>query len=128
MDITPLVDADRQLIQSYGPAGFRVSGVLYDHPILVTPEKTGRWNISLPVKEFSMTDFQPLWEQETSPEIILLGCGDAGIFLPSALRGELKLKKLAVEAMDTGAACRTYNVLMTEGRLVAAALLPVTRR
>ena len=55
--------------------------------------------------------------------MILLGCGGPEVTVPPALR--LKLLARRVEVMETGAACRTYNVLMMEGRLVAAALIAV---
>jgi len=59
-------------------------------------------------------------------EILLLGCGRRMAMVPSALRARLKAAGIVVDAMDTGAACRTYSVLLAEGRRVAAALLPVT--
>ena len=57
--------------------------------------------------------------------MVLIGCGARGGFIPPALRDGLKAQGLVCDAMDTGAACRTYNVLLSESRRVAAALLPV---
>jgi uncharacterized protein len=56
---------------------------------------------------------------------LLLGTGRRLQPPPAGLRAALKQAGIALEPMDSGAACRTYNVLMAEGRLVAAALLPV---
>jgi len=56
--------------------------------------------------------------------ILLLGLGRRMETLAGALRAELRRAGIAVEAMDTGAACRTYNVLLAEDREVAAALIP----
>lgn len=58
-------------------------------------------------------------------EFLLLGSGARMQLLPKALRQGLRDAGLVVEVMDTGAACRTYNVLLAEGRRVGAALLPV---
>ena len=58
-------------------------------------------------------------------EVFLLGTGPRFEMVPPDLRGELLTAGLTVEAMDTGAACRTYNVLLAEGRAVAAALIAV---
>ena len=54
-----------------------------------------------------------------------MGCGPRAVFLPPALRTTLKSAGLALEVVDTGSACRTYNVLLAEGRRVAAALIPI---
>jgi uncharacterized protein len=58
-------------------------------------------------------------------EILLLGCGQRMAPVPRALREGLRAAGVVIEPMDTGAACRTYNVLMAEGRRVAAALIAV---
>ena len=63
-------------------------------------------------------------EKSAEIDVVLLGTGKIMQILNPALRRELKAVGLSVEAMDTGAACRTYNVLMAEGRRVAAALFP----
>jgi uncharacterized protein len=57
-------------------------------------------------------------------ELLLLGLGRRMAPVAPALRAALKAHGIAVEAMDTGAACRTYNLLVAEDRRVAAALLP----
>ncbi len=58
-------------------------------------------------------------------EILLLGCGRRMGILPPALRQGLRASGIVVDAMDTGAACRTYNVLLAEERRVAAALIGI---
>ena len=57
-------------------------------------------------------------------EILLIGCGRRMVPLPKVLREELRAAGIVADAMDTGAACRTYNILLAEDRRVAAALLP----
>jgi uncharacterized protein len=56
---------------------------------------------------------------------LLIGCGARMAFVPRALRDALKAGGIACDGMDTGAACRTYNVLLAEDRRVAAALIAV---
>jgi len=56
-------------------------------------------------------------------DLLLLGCGARMAMVPAALRQQLRDAGVVIEAMDTGAACRTYNVLMADGRRVAAALI-----
>ena len=122
MDITPLIQSDRQVIQSYKDGGFRISGVLYRGAVLVWPDRVQPWDVSSPPSGLSLSDFSPL--RQSGVDLVLLGCGPETVFLPPLLRRTLKEEGLNVEAMSTGAACRTYNVLLAEGRNVAAGLLP----
>ena len=124
MDVTPLVKANTQILQSYSDGRFRVSGTVYEQPILVRAQETVVWDISGDFKDLSADDFTPLVEDAANIDVVLLGCGANIQFLPRVLRNELKEQGLSVDVMDTGAACRTYNVLMAEGRRVVAALLP----
>ncbi len=125
MDITPLIPEGRQIIQGYGANGFKVSGVTYSGAIVVMPTQTRNWNAPSAFTKLSESDFA-LFESEAGDiDVLLLGTGPRGEFFPPDLRTALRDKGLIVETMDTGAACRTYNVLMAEGRRVAAALLPL---
>ena len=58
-------------------------------------------------------------------ELVILGTGPRLRFAPPALLQPLMKRRIGVETMDTAAACRTYNVLLAEGRRIGAALLPV---
>ena len=64
-------------------------------------------------------------QAEPTVEVLLLGCGAKAALVPRALRGALRADGVVIEAMDTGAACRTFNLLMAEGRRAAAALIAV---
>jgi uncharacterized protein len=121
LDITPLVARDRQVIERYGASGFHVSGVAYEGAILVLPQATQLWPIAA-VAEASSANLAPVID--AAVQILLLGCGKQMVLVPPALRQELRAHGIVVDAMDTGAACRTYNVLLAEDRRVAAALLP----
>ncbi len=125
MDITPLIRADQQVIQSYKAGRFKVSSRFYESGIFVFPDRTELWPADKGVSDLVVSDFQSLIEQAGALDVVLLGCGAKAEFLPF-LTQDLKAHGLFLEVMDTGAACRTYNVLMAEGRRVVAALLPVT--
>jgi uncharacterized protein len=119
MELTPQSTAGRQLIERYGSSGFRISGVVFAGPVLVFPERTILWENPTPTIE----GLAPVIA-EGGIELVILGLGRRGAPAAAALRAALKAHGLGIEAMDTGAACRTYNVLLAEDRLVAAALLP----
>ncbi len=122
MDVTPLIPADRQVIDSYGAGGFHVSGAAYTGAILVFPDGTQPWPVT-ELAEVTVESLRPVVEHGHI-EILLLGCGRRMQPVQSALRQALRQAGIVVDAMDTGAACRTYNVLLAEDRRVAAALLP----
>jgi len=124
MDITPYVAPERQLIQGYGDGGFRISGVRHEGSVLVFPDRTLAWPVAA-FADLRADDLAPIREAGQAVEVLLLGCGPKQVLLPSALRAELRAAGIVVDVMDTGAACRTYNVLLSEDRLVAAALIAV---
>ena len=124
MELTPQspgsTSPGRQLIERYGAGGFQVSGVVFAGPVLVFPERTILWENAAPTIEA----LAPV-VAEGGIELVILGLGRRGAPAAPALRAALKARGIGVEAMDTGAACRTYNVLLAEDRRVAAALLPL---
>jgi len=122
MDVTPIIPADRQVIDSYGAGGFHVSGAAYDGAVLVFPDRTERWAVST-IADVTPESLRPVIEHG-GVQILLLGCGKRMAPVAPALRQALRAAGIVVDAMDTGAACRTYNVLLAEDRRVAAALLP----
>lgn len=125
MDVTPLIRKGSQVIQSYANGVFKVNGERYEHAILVTVEETLLWDVGEVRDVVALTHqhFMPFIECAEHIDVVLLGCGATMAFMPPLLRAELKKSGLGVDIMDTGAACRTYNVLMAEGRRVACALL-----
>lgn len=123
VDVTPLVKEGAQIIQAYEGGSFRVSGHLYDSAVLVFADQTMVWDVS-DFNSLTAESFKTLIDRADEIDVVLLGTGAQIAFLPHSLRNELKEAGLSVDVMDTGAACRTYNVLMAEGRRVVAALLP----
>ena len=119
MELTPLVPPGRQVIERYGPSGFRISGTVYLGPVLVFPDRTVAWEAAAATIE----GLAPVVDHG-GVELLLLGLGRHMVPVAAVLRAALKASGIAVEAMDTGAACRTFNVLLAEDRRVAAALLP----
>ena len=121
MELTPVLPSGRQVIEGYGASGFRVAGTHYAGSILVFPDATFEWPVSR-FEDVTLDALQPVIERGGT-EILLLGCGARMQRMPAALRQALKGAGISLEPMDTGAACRTYNVLLAEDRRVAAALL-----
>ena len=115
---------DRQVIQSYGPGRFRISNVVYEHAVLVLPGRTLRWQLD-EAGAITLASLAPLRENGTRLEILLVGCGARAVAVPEGVRLWLREAGIVADAMDTGAACRTYGVLLAEGRSVAAALMPM---
>ena len=124
MDVTPLIPQGRQVIERYGNGGFRVTGESYRGSILVLPDRTAAWPLAA-IEELDLASLEPVLAAEPPIEVLLLGCGSAMAFIDPDLRDAARARGVALEPMDTGAACRTYNVLMAEDRRVAAALIAV---
>jgi uncharacterized protein len=122
MAITPAAPAGRQLIQSYHPGGFRIAGVGHEGSVLVLPERTLAWPVRAP-DEVTAASLAPIVATAPAIGLLILGVGPRFLLVPAELRQALKGHGIALEAMDTGAACRTYNVLLAEERHVAAALI-----
>lgn len=120
MDVTPLVRGDNKIIQSYAEGVFRISSCSYEGVICVSPDRVWSWRAPDDFSKLALSDFSSLKDAD----VVLLGTGAKIQFLPADLRAALKEADIAVEVMDTAAACRTFNVLMAEGRAVVAALYP----
>lgn len=116
-DIMPPVGANAQLIQSYGASGFRIGNATYATPVLVLPHATVVWS-----GELSVAALAPLTSADPATEVLLIGTGARHEMLAPELRRALRECGLSVDTMDTGAACRTFNILLAEGRRVAVAL------
>jgi len=112
--------SDPYFIQSYGDGGFRVNEEDYIGSIIVARDAVYPW----PIKAFA--DISPdSFDKLTDTGILLIGTGNTFIFLDPKLRATLSARGLSADAMNTGAACRTFNVLLAEDRPVIAALIAV---
>jgi uncharacterized protein len=124
LDISPVDFEGRNIIQSYGNGKFQINDKQYDHSVLVLPDQIIPWT-PIDTNNLIIDDFKKVLTVGPIVELLLLGCGKTTWFLPLALRDELKETGLVLEPMDTGAACRTFNVLLGENRRIAAALMLV---
>jgi uncharacterized protein len=125
MEVTPLLPEGRQVVQSYRTDGFTIAGEQYQGSVLVLPDRTTAW----PVKRFDEVgkeSFDPLLEGDDVPDVLVFGTGSTFHMVDPRLRQHLRSRGVVVECMATPAACRTFNVLLVEGRKVAAALIAVT--
>ena len=122
MDLVPLVAAGRQVVERYGPSGFRVTGVIWRGPVLVFPDLTVPWTLG-EATAVSEESLQPVVDHG-GVQVLLLGLGSRIPMISPDLRATLRQAGISLEPMDTGAACRTYNLLIAEDRRVAAALIP----
>jgi uncharacterized protein len=125
MDITPLAPKEKYLIQRYGEQGFTVQEKLYAGSLIITPESIiaqegGRETGA----EFSAEDFACFFP--FAPCLLVIGTGSRFHRLPEAWRRMLKEKNILAETMDTGAACRTFNILNMEDRQVCALLRAIS--
>jgi uncharacterized protein len=111
-------------IDAYGNGGFRFAGMSHRGSILCLPSGIWGWP---PVRadEIGEAALAPIFAEAGEIGLFLLGTGREPWILPEALRWRFADHHIAVEAMPTGAALRTYNVVLPEGRRVAAGLIVV---
>lgn len=117
MDLSETRFDDARPFDGYGPGFFRVGGDVLHGAVLVHPEGAAPWG--------GLADAAALTALAGRVDVILLGTGAEIAHPPAALRAAVEAAGLGLEPMGTPAACRTYNVLVGEGRRVAAAVLPV---
>ncbi len=112
------------LVEGYGQGYFRVAGRRIASAIYLEARVVRELDAATLE---DLGDFDPqTWFGDTPPEIVFLGTGARMDMAPKALREKFGALGVALEPMDTGAAARTYNVLLIEGRRVAALMLPNT--
>jgi uncharacterized protein len=115
----------RAPVDSYGGGGFRFAGMSHHGSILCLPSGIHGWDDVAAVTDFSPLTFARVLEQAGSIEVLLIGTGAELKPLGSELRTLFREAGLKAEPMSTGAAVRTLNVLLSEDRAVAAALIAV---
>ncbi len=126
MDVTPLIPQGKQVIDAYGDGGFRVSGTRVEGSVIVFPDRLFAWRIAA-LSEVNLVMLEQVRSAGVAGQVdlLLLGTGPRMAQIDRGLRQDLRAAGVVIEVMDTGAACRTYNVLLAEGRKVAAALIAV---
>lgn len=114
----------RAPIDAYGNGGFRFADMSHRGSILCLPSGIYAWNVS-DAAALQSGDLAMVLREKEEVGFFLLGTGRRQVFPPAGLLRALADAGIAFEVMDTGAACRTYNVLMAEKRQVAAGLIAV---
>lgn len=114
----------RAPIEAYGNGGFRFADMSHRGSILCLPSGIHGWEATA-FEGLGEGDYAALMAEADAFDILLIGTGKALIPLPAELRKRFRDAGVAVETMATGAAVRTYNVLLAESRTVAAALIAV---
>ena len=117
MRMNEVVYTDAVPVDGYGPGFFRIGGQVIEGALLVGPEGRTSWG------GYEETD--ALLALAGKVDVIFLGTGAEIAHLPDGLQDVLDAAGLGVEVMSSPAACRTYNVLLSEGRRIALAVLPV---
>jgi len=123
-----LETSDQNLISNYGIGVLSVNGQDFNSNVLITRTRVLEDWFSGPLDTLTLEHFDPLFDgvEAETPEIVVLGSGSTHIFPKFSLIAELKQKGVALEVMNTRAACRTYSVLVSEYRPVAAALIQLS--
>jgi uncharacterized protein len=112
------------MIDAYGNGGFRFAEMSHRGSLLILPSGIYGWAVD-DMAELSAASFAPLFAERTEIEFVLLGTGTGQRWPEGSVRRAFAENDLVLECMDTGAAVRTYNVLLAESRNMAAALLAV---
>jgi uncharacterized protein len=111
-------------IEAYGNGGFRFGGMSHRGSLLCFPDGIWAWPVTR-VSEITLAAVQPALDRADQLDFFLIGGGRDPFVLPERLRTRFRDASLTVDAMATGAAVRTWNILLAEGRRVGAALIAV---
>ena len=116
--------SDLQLIHGYGGNSFRISGERYSGAVIVYPRQTTIWTPPAKPETLKIDDLLPHFG-DGFPPLFILGVGGAPMDPMNDLSAALRNHDIALEVMSTAAACRTWNVLMSEGRDAVTGLYDV---
>jgi uncharacterized protein len=114
----------RAPIEAYGNGGFRFAGMSHRGSILCLPSGIHGW-AATSAAELDAAAFEKLFAETERIDILLVGMGQGPAPIPAALRAAFRERGISSDGMSTGAAVRTFNVLLAEDRAVAAALIAV---
>lgn len=117
MRLNEVVFNDAKPVEGYGPGFFRIGGQVIHGPVIAAPSGTQTWG--------GLEDIEALLALVAQSDVIFIGTGAEISHLPTGLRARLEEAGVGVEAMSSPAAARTYNVLLSEGRRVSLAMMPV---
>jgi uncharacterized protein len=110
-----------QTVTGYFAGGVEINAQPFDYSLIVMPEVAPRaWPVAS-FEQLTTEHFEQLLAD--TPDVVILGTGERQRFVHPKLTAPLTSQRIGVECMDTNAACRTYNILMGEGRKVTLALI-----
>jgi uncharacterized protein len=110
-----------QTVTGYDASGVEINAQRFDYSLIVMPETPPRpWDVSR-FEDLEARHFEQI--AADAPDVVILGTGERQRFVHPRLVASLAARHVGVESMDSQAACRTYNVLMGEGRKVTLALI-----
>lgn len=124
IEIRPAHFPGRAPIDAYGNGGFRFADMSHRGSLLCLPSGIHEWAVNEP-SQLNIEHFSQIIAQASEIEFLLVGMGDTMRMIPKELRAALKDAGISVDPMSTGAAVRTYNIMLSESRAVAAALIAV---
>jgi uncharacterized protein len=124
IEIRPAHFPGRAPIDAYGNGGFRFADMSHRGSLLLLPSGIYGWE-PVDAKELTVGHFEKVLAEAQDIEVLLIGTGDGMRVLPKELRAAFKEAGISVDPMSTGAAVRTYNIMLSESRAVAAALIAV---
>jgi uncharacterized protein len=114
----------RYPIDAYGNGGFRFADMSHRGSILVLPSGIRAWPVAS-MAEVNEDTLAPIFAEGDAVELLLLGTGLDVAAFPERLRARFREARIGLDVMQTGAAARTYNILLAENRKVGAALIAV---
>ncbi|MBZ9790574.1 Mth938-like domain-containing protein [Rhizobium sp. 3T7] len=114
----------RAPIDTYGNGGFRFADMSHRGSILCLPSGIYGWDMDMS-KPLSIENFQKVLDEAAEIEVLLIGTGNDMGPIPADLKAVLKAAGISSDPMNTGAAVRTFNIMLMESRAVAAALIAV---
>lgn len=124
MEFSEIKSSSEAFIAGYGDGGFRMGEGRFEGSMLITPTGFYPWDIK-EHSDITLDSLNPILESYSDVEILIIGTGESMAFIKKDIRRAFADKDIAIETMDTGAAARTYNVLLQEGRKVTAALIAI---
>jgi len=113
-------------IDAYGNGGFRFEDMSHIGSLLCLPSGMHKWDITN-ISEIERVDFSPIFDRHNEIDVFLIGTGKDIAFIDETIRQKFRDHQIIVEPMSTGAAVRTYNVLMAEKRAVSAGFIAIER-
>ena len=124
IEIRPAHFPGRAPIDAYGNGGFRFADMSHRGSLLLLSSGIYGWE-PVDAKDLTVGHFEKVLAEAQDIEVLLIGTGDGMRVLPKELRAAFKEAGISVDPMSTGAAVRTYNIMLSESRAVAAALIAV---